>query len=447
MDKVLFGAVVVSCATVVAVGCGGGNEAPPPKTQSNAVASATPAAPKPDDPQAPSVHYVTGDKLVGLVVDRSDGKIKVRVDGTTDVIELTPEEDRHGGELRGHFLTTPEDKHMMYLDTGGGLTYYKGRDELRMQRDHSTDPLPAATLAGPPVKKKLPYQILDEQLDAISVRKKLPQYTALDASNLAKVSAAFDQVDASMVVHYVLRDPNGWLPHNVFTPQNVSGTSFGGGAWQTDELWDRNKKGLAKYGGSVKGYSEYESIGNHLFVQTMKGYPAPLANGTPGIVWEMDSTTAVFIAFDGARYTVDVGHQSVEKGAPIEMGPGPMASWPPPLQHSLMGIPEITALAKAGAIPQKTGDDLLLIDDEWNKCAQKTWATAKPEIDKLKATDMNWSTRAGRGEQLHEKWVENVRAKCKPTTEKLEKAVVAVIEARDKERLAIFEKAKTKFGK
>jgi hypothetical protein len=443
MAKALIAAGIVSCAAAVACG---GNEAPPPKTQSNVV-TAPPPGPKPDDPSAPSVHYLTGDKLVGLTIDRSDGKIKVKVDGTTDIIELTPEEDRHSGELRGHYLTTPEDKHMMYLDKGGGLTFYKGRDEFHMVRDHSADPLPAATLAGPPVKKKLPYQLLDEQLDALSVRKKLPSFTSLDASNLAKVSAAFDQADPSMIVHYVMRDPNGWLPHHSVTPQNVSGTSFGGGSWNTDDLWDRNKKGLAHYGGSVKGYSEFESVGNHLFVQTQKGYPAPLASGTPGIIWEMDGTTAVFIAVDGARYTVDAGHSAMEKGAPIELGAGPLSGWPTPLQHSLMGIPEITALAKAGAIPQKTGDDLLLIDDEWNKCAQKTWTAAKPEIEKLRTTDMNWSTREGRGHALHEKVVEQARTKCKASSDKLEKAVVAVIEARDKERMAIFEKAKGKFGK
>jgi hypothetical protein len=442
----VFASIVTSTAIAV-IACGPGKDDAPPKTQAATTPSASASAAPADDPRAPSVHYLTPDGLVGLVLDRSDGKFKVRVDGEQDIIELTPEEDRHAGDLRGHYLTTPQNKHMMYLSSGGGLTFYKGRDEFVMRRDHSVDPLPAATIAGAPKKEKLAYEIYDEQLDAISVRKKFPSYTSLDASNLTKVSAALDQVDPSMVVHYTMRDPNGWLPSVRWTPNNVSGTSFGGGAWQTDDLWDRNKKGLAKYGATVKGYSEPDSQGNHLFVQKMKGYPPNLASGTPGIIWEMEGTSAVFVAFDGARYSVDCGNANVEKGQPLEMGAGPVASWPAPLQHSLVGIPEITALAKAGAIPQKTGDDLLLIDDEWNKCAQKAWTGAKPEIDKLKTTDMDASTRSNRMTALRDKWAEQVRGKCKGSTDKLEKSVLSFIETRDKERTALFEKAKAKFGK
>jgi hypothetical protein len=441
------GAVIGTSTAIAAIACGPGKDDAPPKTQAATTPSASASAAPADDPRAPSVHYLSGDGLIGLVLDRSDGKFKVRVDGEQDITELTPEEDRHAGELRGHYLTTPANKHMMYLSSGGGLTYYKGRDEFPLRRDHSVDLLPVATISGPPKKEKAAYQIYDEQLDALSVRKKFPTFTSLDASNLAKVSSAFDQADPSMVVHYTMRDPNGWLPSVHWTPNNVSGTSFGGGAWQTDDMWDRNKKGLAKYGAVVKGYSEPDSQGNHLFVQKMKGYPPPLANGTPGIVWETDGTTAVFVAFDGARYQVDCGSATVDKGQPLEMGPGPVASWPAPLQHSMVGIPEITALAKAGAIPQKTGDDLLLIDDEWNKCAQKAWTGAKPEMEKLKTTDMDPSTRNNRMQALHEKWADQVRGKCKPSTDKLEKAVLTFIETRDKERSALFDKAKAKFGK
>ena len=385
--------------------------------------------------------------MVGLVLDRTGGKFTAKVDGTDAIVELTAEEDRTSNALRGHYLTTPQNTHLLYLSTSGALIYYKGRDEFPLVRDHSVPALAAATNAGPPKKEKAAYQILDEQLDAISVVKKLPAFTAVDASNPAKIAAAFEQADPSMVVHYTLRDPNGWVPKPQWTPSNVSGTSFGGGSWQTDEAWDQTKKGLAGYGGVVKGYSEPDSVGNHLFVQSMKGYPAPLANRTPGLIWEMDGTTAIFLAFDGGRYRLDVSSSTVEKGAPLEMGGGDASSWPPPLQHSLLGIPEITALVKAGALPQKNADDVLAADDDWNKCAQKTWAGAKPEADKLRTTDMDASTRQNRMQALHDKWADSVRAKCKGSADKLERTVTQIIGARDKERLALYEKAKAKFGK
>jgi hypothetical protein len=52
-------------------------------------------------------HYSTPDGLKGLVLDRTGGVFKVRIDGEKEIIELTAEEDRHSGELRGHTWSPP----------------------------------------------------------------------------------------------------------------------------------------------------------------------------------------------------------------------------------------------------------------------------------------------------------------------------------------------------
>ena len=31
----------------------------------------------------------------------------------------------------------------------------------------------------------------------------------------------------------------------------------------------------------------------------LAGYPVPLAEGTPGLVWDVEGTSAVFVTFDG----------------------------------------------------------------------------------------------------------------------------------------------------
>jgi hypothetical protein len=434
--------------------CGGSAErpsAPPSKASSPSTATGS-KEPKDDvirpvfAGQLTVAHYATRDGMKGLVLDRTNGKFKVRLDGAKEIVELTPEEDRFSGELRGHFLVTPANVRLLYLTSSGSLRLYAGRDELSLTSDRAADPLGPATLAGAPKKPKLAYEVLLNGLAGISVRKKFPQFTSADASSIAKIAEAFKLADAGMAVHYAARDESG-SASVAWTPSNIGGAGFGGGAHQTDERWDKNKPGLAKYGALIKGYSEYESQGNHLFVQTMAGYPAPLADGTPGLVWEVDSVTVVLVAFDGGRYNVDGSYSTVEKGAPIEKGAGPAARWPAPVQHALVGITEVTALAKAGAIPAKTGDDLLAIDDEWNTCAQKVWKGAKGEVDRLRTTDMNGSTRNGRGEALNEKYNELSRKQCKSSTEKLEKSLVRFIEERSKERLALFEKAKAKFGR
>ncbi len=391
-------------------------------------------------------HYSTPDGLKGLVLDRTGGKFKVRIDGEDAIIELTPEEDRHGGELRGHYLVAPDNRRLLYLSAYGGLTMFSGRDELHLSSDKAAKPLGAATVAGRPKKEKLQYEILVERLDAISVRKKNSKLTSADASKLSAVAEAFRSADASMLVRYRAREGNS-PPYIAGTPSSISGTSFGGGSHRTDEAWDRKRTGLARYGAIIKGYSQPESLGNHLFVQEMEGYPAPLVDNTPGLVWETDGTTVVFVTLDGGRYTVDCGNSAVENGAPLEKGAGAPADWPEPLQHSLLGISEVTALAKAGAVPTKLGDDVIAIDDEWNSCAQKVWKRAKRDFDRLKTANIDWSTRSGRQEALIEKWTETARKDCRIAADKLEKSLVQIIEDRNKERLAIYGAARSRFAK
>lgn len=393
-------------------------------------------------------HYVAPDGTKGLVLDRTGGQFKVRMDGDDAIIELTPVEDRdgYGGEVRGHFLFTPDDVRMLYVSARGGLTLFTESGELHLSSDKGARPLGAATQPGPPRGETRPYQILNDELAAISVRQKNPKLTSADSSNLAVVAEALRAADASMLVRYRARKGNS-SPSIRWTPSSIDGIGFGGGSHRSDEKWEKKGSGLAKYGAVIKGYSEPDSRGNHLFVQTMEGYPPPLADNTPGLVWEVDSTTVTFVTLDGARYDIDCGDSAVENGAPIEKGAGAPSGWPAPLQHSLVGITEVTALAKAGAVPAERGGELIAIDDEWNACAQKVWKRAKNDIDRLKAANIDWSARSGRTELLLEKWSETVRKDCRGASSKLERSLLQFIEARNKERLALFETAKARFGK
>jgi hypothetical protein len=228
-------------------------------------------------------HYTTPDGMKGLVLDRTGGRFAVRLDGDDAIIQLTPEEDRHGGELRGHFLVTPDNRRMLYLSAYGGLTMFTDTDELHLLSDKAARPLGKPTVAGPPVKEKLRYEILGEELAAISVRTKNPRLTSADASNLAKVAEALRAATPDMLVRYRAHEGNS-PPSIAWTPSDINGVGFGGGSSRSEEKWDGKGPGLARYGAVVKGYSEPDSRGNHLFVQVMEGYPPPLADGTPGLV-------------------------------------------------------------------------------------------------------------------------------------------------------------------
>src|SRR5262245_19773681 len=83
----------------------GACEEPQPATPPapTAAASAEPVVPT-TEAQLLLAHWKTTDGMHGFTLDRSGEPIKFQVDGSADVIELTKQEDRHSGELRGYWL-------------------------------------------------------------------------------------------------------------------------------------------------------------------------------------------------------------------------------------------------------------------------------------------------------------------------------------------------------
>jgi hypothetical protein len=435
--------------TALSIACGG-NE---PQAQSAATASAVaPNAPLADaiglSAATPVAQWKSGDGLVGLVFDRSGAVPKVKVDGDKDIIQLTAEEVRRSGNLEGTAYKNPKNERMLFISTSGGMEFYRGRDTFRLGPIAKAEALGNPTIAGIAKVELQPNEVLGAKLAAISVRTKMPAFTANDASIPEKVADALSKVDASMIVSYVAKTETATFDE---LPSGVSGVGYGGVAYKSDVKFDaKTGKGLAKFGGIVKGFSEYKSQGNHMVVQTLDGYPVALANGTPGVVWEVNehATEVIFVTLDGGRYRVDTSSSTVtDKGAPLAFGIPAAAAWPAPVQHAWASASEITGLAKVGGAAKSVADEVVAADDAWNTCAQGEWKKAKPEIEKLGMTDMNFMARDARFMKLNETWQERVRKTCKPHTDRLDKAVTSFVEERVKLRTAMFEKAKAKFAK
>jgi hypothetical protein len=427
---------LVGALALTVAACGGNSpapETPPPAS------SATPAASGTMRPltqaQLEVAHYKSADGMHGFVLDRTGDKAKLRIDGQTDIIELTRHEDRHSGTLRGYWLVTPKGHRPVFISVDGNVRYLRGQDEFAMLSDKPADPLPAATVTGTYVEAPPAYQVTIDRLTPLTVKAKLTQFKVEDSANPAKVKEAILAASPDMFVHFVSRGQTG-SAHFAIVPSQFEGIAFGGVSRHSEDKWDpKAKGGLAKFGGHNHGNSEYGSQGNHIEVQALKGYPGALADNTPGLVWDMEGTHATFVTLDGARYRVDLS-EAHDKGVNLEAGAGPVSGWPAPLAHGLLNVPQVTSLVKAGALPQKTADELLALDEEWNQCAQKTWKGAQKLIDSGKATEND-----------RKEWVKKVETACKKSVDKQEKMLVQIIEARLKERQATFDAAKGKLGK
>ena len=241
-----------------------------------------------------------------------------------------------------------------------------------------------------------------------------------------------------MAVHYVSHGATSYLPSLAVAPDDIHGIGYGGVAHNTDEKWDPAGKGLAKYGGKMAGFFAPDNNFNHTNVMKMHGYPPPLAENTPGLVWEVDGTTAVFVSFDGGRYQVNLA--DAEKGPSLEVGAGPKAQWPGAVQHPLLDIATVSTLSKAGALPEKATSDLEALDTKWNECTSKAWKEG-PQ----KALEAHKGPGPRFSEAEYKQAIAKVKDGCKKHVDDEEKIFLQLTEERLKVRQGLLDKAKAKF--
>jgi hypothetical protein len=129
----------------------------------------------------------------------------------------------------------------------------------------------------------------------------------------------------------------------------------------------------------------------------------------------------------------------------VERGAGPQASWPAPLQHALIDVDGIRALAKGNAVAAQVGKDIEAADDGWFNCFNDVWKKTKPELEKVEASAASANDKWGRLGGIRKSAELSAPKTCEPKKKELDAALSKFIEARNAERLAVFEKAKARF--
>lgn len=378
-------------------------------------------------------HYSTGDGLAGLTLDRTSKRPKMQIDGEPEVIELTV---RPGWKPGVTYLKDPKGNIRLEIDDRGGVMLVgQGRPQA-LYFDGVSRRLGQATVTGEaPPEEVSPADRHREALAAISVVERLPGFEPEDAGNLAKIREALAAAEPQMLVH-VGRE----VTRDVFrpSPRKLGNTDYGGasGYWPADAQWSPEAKGLLGHGGVAVGRHAKDG-GNWIRIHRPEGYPAPLAANTPGIVWEVDSTTIWFVAFDGGRYRLE--WDEVAMGLPA----GP---WTPPLQHTLLRDDDVDFLARTGALPVAAHDELTAINQAFNRCTKKGWKGFDEQLESLATKNLTWSTRNQRAELMEKKRTQKVERSCRKHVDAMGDALVSLIDTRNAERTAIFAAAKKHHG-
>lgn len=378
-------------------------------------------------------HYATADGSAGFVLDRSQEPAKLRMDGSKDVVELTKVEERDAWKKRKGFMyKAPDGKNVVFVGVNGDVQLVSNSENFYANSDKSAEPLGKPTVAGQYVEKKSAKEIESERLAARSVVKKLSM-KGEESSNLAKVDAAITSAPKEMFVRLTKDGAAAakWAPEG---RQSYNDGSNG------EETWSASKTGYAKYGGRLVPHMMELGRPNRLHTQSMRGWATSPAPGTPGLIWEVDGSLVTFVTVDGGRYTMWLP----DGAAAFEDGAGPVASWPQPVTHALLSVSDVHEMAKVGALPKATADEMNRLDDGWFTCIQGVWKKADEQIKAVERSATPMNEKYGKASGIGAAAEQDAPKTCEPAKKALDEGLVKLIEARAAERKALHAKASAK---
>ncbi len=387
-------------------------------------------------------HFSSDDAAIGFVLDRTGATPKLRMDGTVAVVQLTREVETRGPFKVGTTYWSPDGHRVLHIDRYGWATFYSEDGPVSVFRDGDHAPLGAITVAGVYTPPKSDADNRAERYGAIAVRARMSGYQPEDSGDLAKLRVVIGKADPSMFVQFV-GTSSRWVPAS---PRiGLSEHSLGVGKYPSTKKYDPHAKGILGFGGSIEQHTPLGERG-HLSLVAADGFPKPLAQGTPGLVWEVDGRTAVFVTLDGGRYHIDLSDED-----PFGAGLPPVAKWPKPLQHSLLDDEAIDYLAKANVLPTATKSSVLSHFVAYGDCTEAHWKTANEALDKLDvemaAEQLTRSDRDARFRKLARQYRDSIGEACTSHAKALEAALLDQIDRRDRARLELYTAAKTRAKK
>lgn len=398
-------------------------------------------------------HFSTADGMVRLVIDRTGDKLKMKLDGSNDVIELTQEERRarNSGTLVGYGFVAPDGTQPLFLGTNGDYTFVKdGRDELPLVRDGEGVALGAPTVKGPPPgpkpREKSPTEIFAADLERISVVKRFPQFKPEDAGNLAKVAEAYQLVTADMLVHCSDSCGAWYAPHPVKDGKGGLGFVKDKDLKQGPATEEERKAPLAKYNAWLRPDYEFgdwtHQVVKSSWLSVFQLEFRTLRPNTPGIVWNVEGHDVFMVTPDGSRYWESPADNN---GKPIFVkGLPPVSAWPEPLRNTVLRHEHVQEMSKRGLVDKKLADELDGIHEKWNDCAKKVFAPAQKEIEGNLTGSAQYYSAANRNNLVRRKYNDKAMQEC--GGKRAEAILVEIIAKREKEQRALFEKNKARLA-
>jgi hypothetical protein len=292
-------------------------------------------------------------------------------------------------------------------------------------------------------------QNYDQAMIAKAVTARFSQIKLEDSMNLNRIAEAFANAAPDMVVHTLpssayARGDNGQLAV-VFSPSVASDAQERN--CHVDDPEEHAK--LKSYGLALSVHTQ----GSPPFrtpipdpVVTCASSPAQIGADAPALIWSVVQqgtwdysksqwkfSRVVFVTADGGRYVASVG----------ALGQGPAGKVSANVQDPTLYPADVEALTRAGLLAARFESQMRTSKHQWSDCTNKVWATYKPQIDVITASqDLETDERERQVHDIAEKFDQAAMKRCKPALSKFEAALVGAIEQRNADRGTLYNRVR-----
>jgi hypothetical protein len=381
-------------------------------------------------------HYTTADGTFGLVIDRSGPTPRLRMDGSRQIVELTPVEDWKGDTYEGTTFFSPDGIALVFVDRAGPLTLWPRRDKRPLLRDGDTTPLPAANVRGRFREAPDPAREFIAAVAPYVVVDRYPELTADDAGKLDVVERMLKEAPEEMFFRVV--KPDSGAVH-IFDTRSQSDA-------ETMRLaegipWQKDATGLGRFGVAVTAYPGILHPGSPTTLR-LEGFPRPLAVGTVALVWALRGSTLILVTADGGSFELPTDrfrYSESRFAAALVRELPPVETWPTEVQHVTVSADAIkNRRADLGVAPAALAR-LATLTEDWVRCGNDFLKTVG--ADRQRALTLRQAVSKEREhykrmeltrelQALDDRWRPRVAEHCWPNLQSFETSYLAILEQR-----------------
>ena len=276
---------------------------------------------------------------------------------------------------------------------------------------------------------------------------RLAEFDVYDSFDLDRVEKALTRAEPAMIVHVRARararagdrgEDARWAP----APSRESAHALEEGSAETAsfEVGCPRGRPLSRYGATL---TVRAGVGKIRLDVVPCGRPR--GPTLPGVVWNVEGDSAVFVTFDGGRYLVDPALLVAGMPSPTSIDEhAPAAARTE--SDAVMSEADIRALTERGAMRGLWASELAVAGAAWLRCSAPLWDQALQEYEANDSRIVDTATKDRRSREITMTYSGVVEEVCAGERSRYERAMAGALANRELARRRLYEVVTARLG-